>query len=26
MALAKMIAASPKDQAAYESWAPLFSP
>ena len=26
MALAKMIAASPKDQAAYESWAPLFLP
>src|SRR2546427_303228 len=26
MALAKMIAASPKDQVAYESWAPLFSP
>jgi len=26
MALAKMIATSPKDQAAYESWAPLFSP
>src|SRR2546426_363011 len=26
MALAKMIAASPKDQAAYESWTPLFSP
>src|SRR2546425_2331515 len=26
MALAKIIATSPKDQAAYESWAPLFSP
>ena len=26
MALAKMIAASPKDQAAYESWTPLFTP